>query len=723
MWRALVGLGLICLAAYGAVWLSNHPETVAVTWAGRQYTTSLSVGVVAFVGLAIATALVMALIRFVMSLPSAIGRNSRRRRETQGYTSVSRGLVAIGSGDATAARRYAGEAERLLGSQPLALLLSAQAAQLSGNRQAAETSFRRMTESPDTRVLGLRGLYVEARRRGDEAASRDFAAEASRIAPAVAWASDAVLEAHSADRDWPAATAMIERRTSLGLIDRATSRRQRAVLKTADALERQEHDPEGALATALDALKLAPDLVPAAAMAGRLLSRKGELKRAAKVVETAWSSEPHPDLAAAYLNLRPGDSATDRLRRAETLARLSSWSDESRLAITRAAIEARELKRARDTLRPLVDDRPTVRVCLAMAELEGQDGHSGAAREWLARAARAPRDKAWMADGLVSETWAPVSPVTGRLDAFRWDTPPEVLGAPAIPDDIGSPDRSTRSLPGPEEPDDDPPPRSGPPGPPETQSDAMAVAPQPSPNTTVGAAPAGSATVDGARPTGGSIDHASIAAGSLPQPPVLSRAPLPNQTEPAKASSAAVAGRVAPQPTVPPPSPRERTSARAEGSLARAPEASPTPAQIAPAASPSPAKAETVAPRPAAAPEGPAAQPARHRLSPPEHPSTARVTSAAAGAGAAASATPPGRHRLSPPELSSAPRPPPEPPATGPVATERSRVASPNGAGAGAAMPAGQASGGPPIPGPSPAEPEALAPGHPGESQARSSAA
>jgi HemY protein len=28
----------------------------------------------------------------------------------------------------------------------------------------------------------------------------------------------------------------------------------------------------------------------------------------------------------------------------------------------------------------------------------------------------------------VSETWAPVAPTTGRLDAFVWDTPPEVLG-------------------------------------------------------------------------------------------------------------------------------------------------------------------------------------------------------------------------------------------------------------------------------------------------------
>jgi HemY protein len=33
-----------------------------------------------------------------------------------------------------------------------------------------------------------------------------------------------------------------------------------------------------------------------------------------------------------------------------------------------------------------------------------------------------------VADGVVSERWAPVSPVTGRLDAFEWRAPAERLG-------------------------------------------------------------------------------------------------------------------------------------------------------------------------------------------------------------------------------------------------------------------------------------------------------
>jgi HemY protein len=39
------------------------------------------------------------------------------------------------------------------------------------------------------------------------------------------------------------------------------------------------------------------------------------------------------------------------------------------------------------------------------------------------RAVRALHDPVWTADGYVSASWRPVSPVSGRIDAFQWQTP------------------------------------------------------------------------------------------------------------------------------------------------------------------------------------------------------------------------------------------------------------------------------------------------------------
>ncbi len=67
---------------------------------------------------------------------------------------------------------------------------------------------------------------------------------------------------------------------------------------------------------------------------------------------------------------------------------------------------------------------------MLMAELEQLEGDEGRAREWMGRALNAARDPAWTADGYVSERWLPVSPVTGRLDAFEWKVPVAELGSP-----------------------------------------------------------------------------------------------------------------------------------------------------------------------------------------------------------------------------------------------------------------------------------------------------
>jgi HemY protein len=166
----------------------------------------------------------------------------------------------------------------------------------------------------------------------------------------------------------------------------------------------------------------------------------GDYRRATKVLETAYAQTPHPDLAAAYLRVRHGDSTGDRVARARALARAAPHDPESMLTVGRAALEDHDLRAARAAIAPLLasgspNGRPTRRVCLLMADIETADGNQGAVREWLSRAARAPSDKAWVADGVISDRWAPVSP-SGALDAFVWRTPDERLTALPEPEPI-----------------------------------------------------------------------------------------------------------------------------------------------------------------------------------------------------------------------------------------------------------------------------------------------
>jgi HemY protein len=432
MIRVVFYLVIIGLLAVGAAWFADRPGDVLITWQGRRIETSVMVLIAAVAAVAALSVLAWSILRAILRSPDALRYYLRTRRGVRGYLVVSQGLIAVGSGDLRAARRLAEEAGRIAPGEPLTLLLAAQTAQLAGDRGAAERSFQEMAGRDDTKALGLHGLFVEAQRRHDQVAARLFAEEAARMLAAPAWAGNAVLEFSCAAGDWSGALTRLARNYKNGLVDKISYARQRAVLLTALALAAEEHDRDHAKALVLEAVGLAPTLVPAAALAGRMLGEAGELRRAGRIIEAAWRANPHPDLAETLAHLRPGDSARERLARVQALADKTPGDPEGALAVARTAVDAREFATARDVLRPLLL-APTARVAMLMADIEElEHADQGRAREWMARAVHARRDPAWTADGFVSERWLPVSPVTGRLDALQWRDPLEGSSAAAM---------------------------------------------------------------------------------------------------------------------------------------------------------------------------------------------------------------------------------------------------------------------------------------------------
>jgi HemY protein len=209
-----------------------------------------------------------------------------------------------------------------------------------------------------------------------------------------------------------------------GHIDKKIADRRRAVLLTAQAQAAEAEHPDYALELASEAHGLAPDLIPAGAIAGRVLAARGQTPKAAKVIQRTWKLAPHPELALAYAYARPGDSPSDRLARIRQLAATNLLSVEGPIAVATIAIESRDWEAARSALQPLVEKGLTQRVATLMAHVEGEGfNNAGRVREWLARSVHAERDPAWTADGVVADQWSPVSPVTGALDAFAWRVP------------------------------------------------------------------------------------------------------------------------------------------------------------------------------------------------------------------------------------------------------------------------------------------------------------
>ena len=428
MIRILLFFLVLFALAWGASWLADVDGRVALEIAGvrdRPFEVSLLTGIVIAAVAVLAALLLTWLLWSLLTSPKTFGRWRVSRRREKGYSALSRGLVAAAAGNGLVARRMSAQAGSLLPDEPLSRMLDAQTALLENRYDDARRDFETMAEDDETRLLGLRGLYLEAQRLGEREAAAHYAEKAVEAEPGTGWAVQALLRDQALHGEWSDALATLENNRGTGLFGREEFDRKKAVALTALGLSEEDAKPERARDHAYAAHKLAPDLVAAATLHARACVRLGDMKKAAKVLQTTWSREPHPDVAQAYANLRPGDSVRDRLARVETLVGQTPTTTQGRLALAQAAMEGDDFARAREVMKPVLRDDPSERACLLMADIEeAQHGDGGRVREWLARALRAPRDPVWVADGgIVSDEWKPASPVTGELDAFEWKVP------------------------------------------------------------------------------------------------------------------------------------------------------------------------------------------------------------------------------------------------------------------------------------------------------------
>lgn len=432
MIRILTYLAIIIVLGLSFAWLADRPGEMVAVVAGQRYKITIITAVALIIAIVAAVMLTWWFTRSIIQSPASLNRHFRARKRDRGYQSLSTGLIAAGSGDTEAARRMTKQAAQLLNAdqEPLIKLLQVQTAMLEGRTDDARAGFEAMVEDPETKLLGLRGLFIEAQRSGQFEKAHIYAAEAVKTAPQLEWASSAVLGQLSLNNKWDEALRLVDARKNVLHHSKDIVKRERAALLTAKAIALLDTQPLEARSIALQAHKLNPDLIPASIIAAKALFAQNEIRKGSKILEKAWVKEPHPDIAATYIHARSGDTAADRLKRAKYLVSLRPNNVESSLALAHAAYEANEFKLAREKAQEVLNADPRESAYLLMADIEEADGNDqGRVKSWLSKALQAPRDPCWTADGVTTTKWAPASPVTGRLNAFEWKKPTTKLGS------------------------------------------------------------------------------------------------------------------------------------------------------------------------------------------------------------------------------------------------------------------------------------------------------
>jgi HemY protein len=450
MVRSLIFIAKLAVLVAAAVWLAYQPSRVSIEIFGYQIDTSVGILILAVFLITLASVLIHRYWRLLAGAPGSIGRVFRENRRRRGYKALTQGMVAVAAGDPDEARRWARKAEVLMDEPPLTLLLSAQAAQLAGDDQAARRYFEAMLEREETRFMGLRGCLMQALRRGDSDAALDYVQQAHDLRPKTPWVLTAMVELSEQAGDLAAAERAVRQAVRHKALPPPEGERKRAVITLERAgAARAAGDGEQALKLAREAHKLAPSLVPATVLLAELRTAAGRRGEAGRILERAWPAQPHPDLARLYRSLQKDADALAQVGRMAKLVAGAPDHPESQLTQAETALDAQLWGEARRHLAKAAGKAPGERVCRLMARLEESEHGDGAkARAWLLRAGRAPRDPAWVCGscGALAGRWSAHCGACKTFDSVTWRPPVQVGPEARAADGGGKPETELPAL-------------------------------------------------------------------------------------------------------------------------------------------------------------------------------------------------------------------------------------------------------------------------------------
>ncbi len=440
--KIVLFVAIVAALTLGAGYLLETDGGIRVSVANTEFNLGPLQAVIAMIALVVAVwlflkllSLLVATLRFLNGDETAITRYFDRNRERKGYQALSDSLLALASGEGRVAMSKAQRAERLLHKPELTNLVTAQAAEMAGDKRKAETVYKKLLEDDATRFVGVRGIMKQRLSDGDTETALKLAEKAFALKPRHEETQDILLRLQAERADWRGARKTLAAKLSSGTLPRDVHRRRDAVLALSEAKALLDEDVSiEARMEAIEANRLSPDLIPAAVMAARSYIAQDKPRYATKVLKKAWEAQPHPDLAAAFAEIVPVESAAARLKRFAALTRLKPDHPETRMLLAELQIAAEDFPAARRAIGDLATDQPTARSLTLMAAIErGEGADDAVVRGWLTKALTASRGPQWVCDNCqtVHTHWAPICANCAGFDTMSWRVPAE--GEVAMP--------------------------------------------------------------------------------------------------------------------------------------------------------------------------------------------------------------------------------------------------------------------------------------------------
>lgn len=433
--KIVLFVAAIALMAWAAGFLLESSGGIQLTVLGTEYSFGPLQSVIAVALLVIGVwvllkvlSLLLATWKFLNGDETALSRYFDRNRERKGFDALSEGLMALASGEGKVAMAKAAKADKYLNKPALTNLLTAQAAELAGDRRKAEETYRKLVEDEQTRFVGVRGIMKQKLADGDTETALKLAQKAFGLKPKHVETGDVLLQLQAEKEDWSGARETLSTKLKNGQLPRDVHKRRDAVLALSEAKEIFDvGNGIEAREAAIEANRLSPDLVPAAVMAAQSYIDQKKPKYATRLLTKTWSVHPHPEVAAAFAAIEPDEKPLQRIKRFAALTKAQPNHPETKMLLAELHIANEDFPSARRALGDLVESDPSARAVTLMAAIERGEGASDTiVKGWLAKALSVSRGPQWICENCqhIHADWKPICTNCKSFDTLAWKTPP-----------------------------------------------------------------------------------------------------------------------------------------------------------------------------------------------------------------------------------------------------------------------------------------------------------
>ena len=418
IWWSIKILAISLLVAI----ISNQEGSTKLEWIGWKMEVPTSILIGGLIILIMIILWVYNLWRMIINLPSKIFSMIRENKQKSGYNALAYGLVASSAGDVESAQKYAAQAERLLDNKDLTEMLSAHAAHLSGDKNAALEYFNSLSERKNTKFhgqLGLMRLAIESNNHG-EALNR--ARIASNIQPRNPKLNSMLVMMEAKHENYEKSIEALQKARRIGSIEETRAQQLAASLYTKIGLKTLEENELNEAEKSLSlALREKTDFVPAVIALSKIFIGKENQRKALSILSKTWKVQPHPEIAKTLKLIWKNE------RSSSNIANLINLTDDNakaqaRYIIADEAISAGLTGEAKDQLNKVLSEEYNATYYQLKSRLAYKSDDKTTSNQELEKALNAPPSQRWGCSscGITAETWEIRCNNCDKIGTLNW---------------------------------------------------------------------------------------------------------------------------------------------------------------------------------------------------------------------------------------------------------------------------------------------------------------